>query len=229
MAFERAQRLAGLQVPEPQRSVTEADTARRPSGVTATARRRSYGLRTCAVFGRSPGPRAAASGPSEARHGPAPIGRYRHGTDPVGMAFERTQCLAAPSPIAAVFGHTRPTRHGASALPPRPMTGPYGLRACEHLAALQIPEPQRSVTRGRHGPAPIGRYRNALTCSSYGLRACAVFGRSPSPRAAAFGHSRPNGRRPSGVTARALTCPYGLASVRTVWPCSKSQTRSVRS
>ena len=38
MAFERAQRLAALQVPDPQRSChSEPETARRPSGVTATA------------------------------------------------------------------------------------------------------------------------------------------------------------------------------------------------
>ena len=250
MAFEQADRLAALQVPEPQRSVLEAETARRPSGVTATALTQS-----AMAFERAerlaglqvPEPQRSVT---RSRDGTAPIGRYRHGLDRSPYGLRACGSFGhSPGPRAAAYGLTRPRRHGGRrASPPRPLTqAGMAFERADRLAALQVPEPQRLVKRGRYGTAAVGRHHHggdrasmaferpdrlaALQVpepqrivigtprrhggrraspprrrpSSYGLRAGGSFGRSPSPRAAAYRPRGRHGRRPSGVTATAMT------------------------
>ena len=110
-----------FQVPHPQRSVIRARDGPAAVGGDRHGRRpRPLAFEHAQQFGRSPGPRPAAFGPSERRDGPAAIGRHRHGMTAVAMGFERAQCLAALQvPEPAAFGHPKPRRHGAHrALPP---------------------------------------------------------------------------------------------------------------
>jgi len=107
---------------------SEAEAARRPSGVTATARTGPVWPQACAVFGRFQGPIAAAFGPPKPRsHGGRRVSPPRPESNPCGpracAMFGRS-----PSPRAAEYRPTKLRRHSSrrvSPLPPGP--SPYGL------------------------------------------------------------------------------------------------------
>jgi hypothetical protein len=76
--------------------------------------------------------------------------------------------------------------------------------------ALQVPEPQRSVTRTRGGTATVRRHRHGHDPVRMAFGALRWFGRSPSPRAAALRHPSPRRRadRPA-LPPQPRPRPYG--------------------
>ena len=98
---------------------SEPETARRPSGITATAKTQSVWPLRMQMVWPVPSPRAAAFG-QPSRDGKAAVGRHRQGIDRARMAFEvRGSFDRSPSPRAAPFGQPSPRGHSARPASPR--------------------------------------------------------------------------------------------------------------
>ena len=145
----------------------------------------------------------------------APIGRDRHGPDPARMAFKRAQCLAGfqvPEPQRSVIRACHSPapigryRHG-------PEAG-MALERADRLAALQVPNPQRSVIRARDRAATVGRYRHSIDPAGMAFERRIVWPLSRSQSRSVWSSEPETARRPSGVTATALTRPVWPWSVR---------------
>ena len=146
MPGERAHFRARLQVPHPQRLVLRAETARRPSGVTATAltracaRRASVRLRPVS---RSHTLSVSSSNPETARR---PSGVTA--THPHRASARRASVRPAPSPGPTPSGsgpHTRKPPAARPASPPPHEPKRCARRACVLRAGFQIPDFKRIV------------------------------------------------------------------------------------
>ena len=144
---------------------SEADTARRPSAVTATdftpdPRGPSASPRSRP---RSPDPTPAASGHPSADTARRPSAvtatAFTQSSWPVSVA---TLSPRSPDPTPAASCHPTPTPPAAHpASPPRTSHhASWPVSVATLSPALQIPHPQRPVIRRRHRPPPIRRHRH---------------------------------------------------------------------
>ena len=78
------------------------------------------------------------------------------------------------------------------------------------FSALQVPQPQLSVIRGRDGPAPSGVTATALTPSVWPSSVRILWPLSKSQSRSVRSLEPETAWRPSGVTATARPSPYGL-------------------
>ena len=255
MAFERAQCLAALQVPDPQRSVIRAETARRPSGVTATALTCPYGLRACDVWPLSKSQsRSVRSSEADTARRPSgvtataltqsvwpssvrrvwPLSRSQSRSvrslepdtarRPSGVTATALTASVWPSSVRSVWPLSRSQSRSVRSSEPETARRPSGVTAtaltvrmaferAQCLAALQVPEPQRSVLQARDGTAPIGRYRHGTDPADGLERAqCLAALQVPQPQRTVI--EPETARRPSGVTATAVTLSVWPSSVR---------------
>ncbi len=107
------------------------------------------------------------------------------------------------------------------------------LQGRQQRALLQVPDLERPVDRARDRAPPVRRHRHRSDpMSPVALPGCAAAApllQVPAPSASAVRREPETARRPSGVTATALTQSPWPSRVASSAPCSRSQTLSVLS
>ena len=166
----------------------EPETARRPSGVTATA--------------LTPAP-----WPSRVRQLSAPCSR--------SQTFQR--------PVV----HEPETARRPSGVTATALTRRHGPRGCAAACPLQVPDLERPVVRARDRAPPVRRHRHRHDPSAMALEGRQQRARSRSQTFSVLSREPETARRPSGVTATALTPAPWPSRVASSAPCSRSQTLSV--
>ena len=134
------------------------------------------------------------------------VGRGRDGAAAIGRYATAVTQSVWPSRMRTISPLSESHTSSAPVSEPHMAHRPSGVTAngadqvgmaCEsahRLAALQVPHPQRTVSRGRDGAAPVRRYGYGTNQIPYGLREYALSGHSPSPTPAAYGQPMPRRR-----------------------------------